>query len=69
MFFSGLNQGGVSKKEIIKYEIGDHHTEIKKQNPPRNLGRVLIAILGDPNRVRAGSAERTRLGDGGGSSY
>jgi len=33
------------------------------------LGRVLIAILGDPNRVRAGSAERTRLGDGGGSSY
>ena len=33
------------------------------------LGRVLIAILGDPNRVRAGSAERTRLGDGEGSSY
>ena len=33
------------------------------------LGRVLRAILGDPNRVRAGSAERTRLGDGGGSSY
>ena len=32
-------------------------------------GCVLIAILGDPNRVRAGSAERTRLGDGGGSSY
>ena len=32
-------------------------------------GCVLIAILGDPNRVRAGSAERTRLGDGEGSSY
>ena len=27
------------------------------------------AVLGYPNRVRAGSAERTRLGDGGGSSY
>jgi hypothetical protein len=34
-----------------------------RQTPP---GCVLIAILGDPNRVRAGSAERTRLGDGGG---
>jgi hypothetical protein len=33
------------------------------------LGCVLIAMLGDPNRVRAGSAERTRLGDGEGSSY
>ena len=27
------------------------------------------AVLGYPNRVRAGSAERTRLGYGGGSSY
>jgi hypothetical protein len=32
-------------------------------------GCVLKAMLGDLNRVRAGSAERTRLGDGGGSSY
>ena len=32
-------------------------------------GAPMIAILGYPNRVRAGSAERTRLGDGEGSSY
>jgi hypothetical protein len=32
-------------------------------------GCVLKAMLGDPNMVRAGSAERTQLGDGGGSSY
>ena len=32
-------------------------------------GCVPELILGYPNRVRAGSAERTRLGDGEGSSY
>jgi hypothetical protein len=43
MFFSGLNQGGVSKKEIIKYEIGDHHTEIKK--PAHSAQKPLLLQL------------------------
>ena len=45
---------------------GSYPLDGPRQTPP---GCVLIAMLGDPNRVRAGSAERTRLGDGEGSSY
>ena len=65
----------LSASDICAAELVTWHPVIPKgsyplHGPRQTLpGCVLIAIFGDPNRVRAGSAERTRLGDGGGSSY